>query len=434
MQVRVFEAEDMQSALSRIKQELGSKAIIISTRTVRKGKTGVFQKPKLEVTAALESENGTESPEPKAQFSAPASQAEASKPQTIYSRPQLNPSAEKQGGKTSGSGQRLEKERNLEQDHKPHEGTLESIQGEIAELRQMVKGLRATEVRVDRSSPVGGTGDLQGKTQVEDEVLKILMSREIEWEAACKIAARFKERFGQLHSSEGSPLLEGINSVMAELIKVRDPLWGEQGSRKKRMALLGPTGVGKTTTVAKLAANYLSRISPRIALITVDNYRIAAVEQLKIYAQIMDLSLEVVTDPKQIHSTLARHEDKDLILVDTAGRSPKDEASLQELSSFLTPETDVENHLLLAASTREQDMQRSIQSFQRFGLSGLVFTKMDECEDYRALFNIQFRNEFPLSYFTTGQKVPEDLMAAKGSCIAEGIINQTRESSHESQD
>ena len=431
MQVRVFEAENMQSALRQVKKELGPKAIIISTRTVRKGKTGVFQKPKLEVTAALEAETGSGSSEEAAQSGAPASQPKSSWPQATYSRPQPNPYAENGTGQTFSSAQRQEKGRGSGQDYAGQGGSLESIQGEIAEIRQMVKDLRATEVMGGRSSSLCGAEDSQGERQDQDAVLQTLMSRGIEWEAACKVAARFRERFGQQYSPGESPSLEGINSVLAALTRVRDPLWGEQGSGKKRMALLGPTGVGKTTTVAKLAANYLSRISPKIALITVDNYRIAAVEQLKIYAQIMNIPLEVVTAPEQISTTLARHEDKDLVLLDTAGRSPQDEVSLRELSSFLAPGTGLENHLLLSASTREQDMQRSIHSFQRFGLSGLIFTKMDECEDYGALFNIHFRNEFPLSYFTTGQKVPEDLMAANGSYIAEGIINQTRESSHE---
>jgi flagellar biosynthesis protein FlhF len=292
----------------------------------------------------------------------------------------------------------------------------------------MVKDLRSSGA-VAWGSARYGEGDSEGKAGAGDPVMTPLLRRGIEWEAACRIAARFEERFGEQESLGDTSLWQGLHSVLAELVRVRDPLWGAQPGGKKRLALVGPTGVGKTTTMAKLAANYLSRVSPSVALVTLDNYRIAAVEQLKVYAEIMNIPLEVVIAPEEISSKLARHRDKDLILVDTAGRSPRDEASLRELSGFLSPETGVENHLLLSASTKEQDMQRSIRSFQPLGLNGLIFTKMDECEDYGALFNIHFRNELPLSYFTTGQKVPEDLMTAEGRYLAERIIDQTRETS-----
>jgi len=427
MQIRVFEAENMQAALRQVKQELGPKAIIISTRTVRKGATGFLHKPKLEVTAALESENGTDP------LGTPGKSSSSPRPenalaQSAYAKHQPGPVAEEPSLEASGSA-RGEEKGSPGRDSAAQGGSMDLIRGELAELRQMVKDLRSGGARTARSSPDGEVGEPRGKAEAEAPIMGTLLHKGIEWEAACTIAARFEERFGEQAALDHGSLMQGINSVLAEMVRVRDPLWGDQGGRKKRVALVGPTGVGKTTTVAKLAANYLSRVSPRIALVTVDNYRIAAVEQLKVYAEIMNIPLEVVNAPEEISSKLARHEDKDLVLVDTAGRSPQDEASLRELSSFLSPEIGVENHLLLSASTKEQDMQRNIRSFQALGLNGLVFTKMDECEDYGALFNIHFRNEFPLSYFTIGQKVPEDLVAAEGRYLAERIIDQTRETS-----
>ena len=429
MQVRVFEAENMQSALRQVKQELGPRAIIISTRTVRKGKTGVFNKQKLEVTAALESESGESAATPDPNANIAPRQAEAKLAQSAYTRNQSTPQVPKtESNEATGRGPRREAGPSGRL-HAPQGSSMEAIQGELAELRQMVKDLRATGIRTGGSSPDRGGCDSQAKPEASNSIMSSLLQKGIEWEAACKIAARFEERFGEQGSLGTSQLREGINSVLAELVRVRDPLWGEQAGMKKRVALVGPTGVGKTTTVAKLAANYMSRVSPKVALVTVDNYRIAAVEQLKVYAEIMNIPLEVVTAQEEVSPKLAQHEDKDLILVDTAGRSPQDEMSLRELSNYLPPETGVEKHLLLSASTKEQDMQRSIHSFQTLGLNGLVFTKMDECEDYGALFNIHFRNEFPLAYFTTGQKVPEDLMAAEERYFAERIIDQGRETS-----
>lgn len=445
MRVRVFEAENMQSALRQVKEELGPKAIIISTRTVRKGKTGVFNKPKLEVTAALEAEEGAEEassgqkggsrqPAPVLGTSGPETDVhrrKASRAQAAYSRSRSGPVSQPEAASNSvpsGGKSRVsnpgEGKKPKPEDNGSYDPALQTIQGEIAELRQMVKDLRSTGAQTGTYPAAPGT-----VAEAEDPVLDTLLRRGLEWDVACKAAARFNQEYHPDEVADESRFMEGINSVLAGLITSRDPLWEQQGGDKRRVALLGPTGAGKTTTIAKLAANYLSRVSSRIALVTIDNYRIAAVEQLKIYADIMNIPLEVVTSASHIPTTFARHEDKDLILVDTAGRSPHDEESLQELNSFLSSGTGVENHLLLSATTREQAMQRTINSFQAVGLNGLVFTKMDECEDFGSLFNIHIRNEYPLSYFTTGQKVPEDLMAADGHYLAERLIEQTRETS-----
>ena len=195
-------------------------------------------------------------------------------------------------------------------------------------------------------------------------------------------------------------------------------------NERRRLAFIGPTGVGKTTTIAKVAANYMLAGGGKVVLATIDNYRIAAVEQLKIYGRIMNLPVEVARSPEQLREIFERHRDADLILVDTAGRSPLDDIRQEELAAFLPPELPVENHLVLSAATREEDNFNVIERFSHLSLHGLVLTKLDECEMLGQIVNIGTRGEVPLSFLTNGQKVPEDLLAPDPRQIAKMIFNR----------
>jgi flagellar biosynthesis protein FlhF len=186
--------------------------------------------------------------------------------------------------------------------------------------------------------------------------------------------------------------------------------------------LIGPTGVGKTTTLAKLAADYLTHFDGKVALVTIDTYRIAAVEQLKVYGEILCLPVEVVFSPAELQAAFARHADKDLILVDTAGRSPRDDQRLDELAAFLGPDSATSKHLVLAAPTRNRELQETVRRFGRLPLDSIIFTKLDECEDRGALLNIPARQDLPVSYLTNGQRVPEDLLTAKPATIADFVM------------
>jgi flagellar biosynthesis protein FlhF len=211
-----------------------------------------------------------------------------------------------------------------------------------------------------------------------------------------------------------------FREAIQKLVRVAEPLHPDR-QQQRRIALVGPTGVGKTTTIAKLAAYYLLHERSRIALVTIDTYRIAAVEQLKVYGEIMNLPVEVVLSPEQLQQAFARHRDKDLILIDTAGRSPRDEPSLEELSRFLGPEAGVENHLVLAVPTRERELQETVRRFSLLPLHNLIFTKIDECEQRGSILNVPLRHNLPVSYLTDGQRVPEDLVVAKAESVADFI-------------
>lgn len=214
-----------------------------------------------------------------------------------------------------------------------------------------------------------------------------------------------------------------IVETISNLLEV-DPPDFTTSDEQSRIALIGPTGVGKTTTLAKIAAAHLAAHSNKIALITIDTYRIAAVEQLKVYGEIMHLPVEVVITPEQLQKALDRHQDKDLILIDTAGRSPRDKVCVEELGSFLPPELNIDKHLVLSATTRENELLQAIERFSQLDITHTIFTKIDECESLGVLLNIQIQNSSPLSYLTNGQRVPEDLLNITPQFVAELIMDQ----------
>lgn len=185
----------------------------------------------------------------------------------------------------------------------------------------------------------------------------------------------------------------------------------------KAVALIGPTGVGKTTTIAKLAAHFSLVEGKRVALLTVDTYRIAAVEQLKTYSQIIDIPIAVAYSNAEVIPAIEQFADYDLILIDTAGRSQKNVMQVGELKALLET-ARCETHLVLSAHIKESDMLEAVQRFSAARVDRLIFSKLDETSTYGSLLNVTDGIGIPLSYLTTGQKVPEDLEVADGARIA----------------
>ena len=188
------------------------------------------------------------------------------------------------------------------------------------------------------------------------------------------------------------------------------------------VALVGPTGVGKTTTIAKLAANYHLKEKRRVGLITVDTYRIAAVEQLRTYADIIDLPMQVVSTPREMREAVARMEDLDLILLDTAGRSPKDEVRIQELRAFLTEADADEVHLVLSSVASARVLEQTAERFAAVGTTSLILTKLDEATGLGNILPLVRTSRLPLSYLTNGQNVPDDIEVAESMRVARLIL------------
>jgi flagellar biosynthesis protein FlhF len=192
--------------------------------------------------------------------------------------------------------------------------------------------------------------------------------------------------------------------------------------QRRVVALIGPTGVGKTTTIAKLAANLRLRDKRRVGLITVDTYRIAAVDQLQAYADIIDLPMEVVSTPREMRNAVNRLSGVEIVLIDTAGRSPRDEIQLQELKSMLSEARPDEVHLVLSSVSSGRHLTRLVEQFTPVSPTSLVLTKLDESMTYGHLLPVACSGKLPLSYTTHGQNVPDDIQPASAATLVESVI------------
>jgi flagellar biosynthesis protein FlhF len=216
---------------------------------------------------------------------------------------------------------------------------------------------------------------------------------------------------------------EALSTLLAREIRTCGPIAATAGQRRT-IALIGPTGVGKTTTIAKLAANLRLREHRRVGLITVDTFRIAAVEQLRTYAQIMDLPMEVVATPAEMNCALARLADQDLLLIDTAGHSPRDAVQLQQLKSLLAEAHADETHLVASAVSSTSHLHQIVHRFAPLGATALVLTKLDEAMCLGNVLPVLRACRLPVSYLTCGQNVPDDIVVAQQTPLVSVLLGQ----------
>jgi flagellar biosynthesis protein FlhF len=223
---------------------------------------------------------------------------------------------------------------------------------------------------------------------------------------------------------DNSPVAKTRLRAMVEAEIRCAPSIGVTPGKRRVVALIGPTGVGKTTTIAKLAANFRLRDGIRMGLVTVDTYRIAAVEQLRTYAEIIDLPMKVVTSPREMRRALDELAGLDLVLIDTAGRSPRDELKIQELKSLLTEAQVDEVHLVLSLAASARSLQTIAEKFSPAGPTAIILTKLDEAAGLGALLSAARRVPLPVSYLTTGQDVPDDIEHAQARRISRLVLGE----------
>ncbi len=233
---------------------------------------------------------------------------------------------------------------------------------------------------------------------------------------------------------KGSPSLRAVlRRVLAGLIPTaglgsssagRIALGGKAIPTSKALALVGPTGVGKTTTLAKLAAQATIHEDMSVGIISTDTFRIAAVEQLRAFAEMMGAPFRVAFTPQDLRAALREFQHHDRIFIDTTGRSPKDAASLKAMRGFFA-DMPIQVHLCLSAGTRRRDLLATLRAFEPFEPSYLALTKWDETVAPGEALSLAIERNLPLSWITNGQNVPEDLLPAEGTIIAEAAIQES---------
>lgn len=436
MQVRTFESKDMATGLQMIKKELGPDALILSTKTIRDKTRGLLGKPILEITAAIDGEEPAQNWSSSQNFTRNFSDTTPNKRQSnLAFRHVIDDSVEEYLSDDKVDIAVKEKEPEKEVHTIPSISVDEKLHNEVNELKDIILGLAGQIEQLasndkannstkrslrlsDTTAPRHGTDQIHG-----DHILSSLVERGINIETARTITTFIRESLTDEELCNSKDVRFRIIEMIKGLIEVT-PQATTPSSAQQRIAFVGPTGVGKTTTLAKVAAAHLRDHSSSIAMITIDTYRIAAVEQLKVYGDIMHLPVDIVITPEQLVQALAKHSDKDLVLIDTAGRSPKDKFCIDELTTFLKPELAIEKHLVLSAATRENELLATIDKFSSLDITNTIFTKIDECINLGILLNVQLHNPAPLSYITNGQRVPEDILQTSPIVVAELIMSQ----------
>ncbi len=410
----------MASGLKMVKEALGPDALILSTRKVRRGGLGMMGRPIMEITAAVDTAWNERSD----QVPPPAPKRAKRSRARLSVRPEDNSLTYdriwQRQPDTSRPAAAATEERG------------DRIRDELSELRSLVQSLSSRLAGMEKAPPAvdrvqAGAGDCATDN---DPVLRLLRARGLDEQTAGLVADAARREVTDPDALDHAALAGLLGRRIASMLRVDSDILSVRQTRQRRISLVGPTGAGKTTTIAKIAANYLHRFGGRIALITIDTYRIAAVEQLKVYGEIMRLPVEVVIRPSQLRQALRKHRNCELILIDTAGRSPRNDHELQEMATFLDPDLGIENHLLLSATTREQELLATIERFRRLEISRVIFSKIDECGQLGVLLNVHRADGTPVSFITNGQRVPEDIIVPDPELLAGLIMNDHRTGSN----
>ena len=396
----------MQEAMNKVKAALGRDAIILHTRKFRKGGIGGFLgREMVEVMAAADNPNHTVGRP--TQFQEDFSADEITEDFSSDNNQQF-----------VGLGDHLEEKSNVV--------SINAYANTKADLKSFdaVNGAAKSTENDDLHSEVAGVkqmlelllakNDLKPANPLFDYLIKKDILPDYASEIVNDMPASIANK--NVNSAEVKTFL---SEYMDKYLHYGSGIDLEDYACKK-VALVGSTGVGKTTTLAKLAARFALECGLSVAFITSDTYRIAAVEQLKTYANILNIPLEVVYSPEEMQTAIKKHEDKHLILIDTAGRSQYNTEQISELEQLLKIDNSIETHLVLSCTTKYQDAVDVVKRFSDCYSNNVIFTKIDEANNIGNIFNIMrtFSN-LGISYVTNGQNVPDDIQVASTSNLTD---------------
>jgi flagellar biosynthesis protein FlhF len=386
MEIKTFRAKTMPEALDLVRRELGPEAMVLHTRELNGNLVRRMLLGRSYEVAAAES-----APAPRAEVASPAA-------------PPFGDVVRPQGRPAPGADVGLDLSEFSERRAAP------PASPQVAEFQSLVEQLRARSTVAPRVMPTGMF-----------DVFTQLIEADVDEAIARELVDRLRR--GPSFDARDRAATEArlVEMLVAEL-RVAGPIPIRPGAGRVA-ALVGPTGVGKTTTIAKLAANYRLRDNRRVGLITVDTYRIAAVEQLRTYADIIDLPMEVVSTPREMREACQRMRDFDLVLMDTAGRSPRDEVRIRELRAMLAEAAPDEVHLVLSAASSARGLVAAAEKFSPVGVTSLIVTKLDEATALGNLLSLVRSSGLPFSYLTDGQNVPDDIAVADAQSLAQLILN-----------
>ena len=386
MQIKRFEARNMTTALRMIKMELGPEAVILSARSLRKGK-GFFGSMKyagVEVTAAIDTR------QIKMQ-SANSVTAKTGYDATSNSQINYDTPVSKQDNRISGGYPGLK-----QTNQKPHAYKINKV----------------------------ATHNHRTLSLLYQQVLAQGVSR--------GIASELIDEIKRIPAVQDFVTIDDLNAHLCPILEemgVRADEKALDTGRPKIVALIGTAGVGKTTTIAKLAAVQHRRRKKETAVITIDHFGIAANAQLKTYARIIGIPLETAVNSSELKRAVKKYRHKDLIMIDTPGVNPTDQIQIRELNSFFVKLPELQKHLVASVTTKDKDLIELSPIIKEIGVQRLLFTKIDESSTFGNMLNMLIRTQIPLSFLSSGRKVPDDIELGSIAKLVD-LIFQIKDQDH----
>lgn len=377
MRLKTYIVENVADAIPMIKRDLGSDALILNTKKIKTGGfLGFFQTEKLEVVAAVES-----------------------KPSVAVKMPETYRSAGTQMAMQKASPEGKPVFENQPQQAEDLISELKSIKQfmmHVIEEDRLPQALQSLSIRLTEQ---------EVQKEIQSEIFAKLMV------ALDRNPALTEE---QVYRTARDEIIRMIKTHQKTKL-IKDP---------EMVCFIGPTGVGKTTTIAKIAADYMLREEKNVGLITSDTFRIAAVEQLKTYGSILNIPVKVVETSAGLQQAIAELQDCDIILMDTAGRNYQQKQYIEDLERLLPKTVKIQINLVLSLTSKLEDMKKIIENFKTIQMEGLVLTKKDETSSAGAILNLICRYSIPIRYIANGQNVPDDLVAATPEKIADFVLGE----------
>jgi flagellar biosynthesis protein FlhF len=405
MRVKRFIGENVTDIMSKIKKELGPEAVILQTRQIKEGGfLGFFAKTKIEIITAIEEKpqaevSGTTQNTQNSSF--PTVKTDAIKKAYEAFRAKENEYALEKKGQESVKSSNI-----AEQD------ILEKTQLELQEMHSILKEIKGRITNEDQE-------------EIPEPLHKwanFLNTRGVSRELSNRLLYRVKNELVEGQWNNSLLVFENLKKQVTNLCANTQTIRPRK-AKNLVVALVGPTGVGKTTTIGKLAAGFSIIEKRKVALVTADTYRVAAVEQLRTFGEIIGVPVEVVMTPEGLKEAIDEQRDKELVFIDTAGRSPHHDLHMSELEAFLSKAQPDLTMLVMSATTNLPDQ---LQVFERFKdlSTHLILTKLDESFSLGSLLDLLVNTDLPVAYLTNGQDVPDDIDAATPEKLARCILGE----------
>lgn len=417
MIIKKYIGKTEEEAISLAKADLGENVSIMNTKEIiPHGIFKLFRKPSFEVTAAVD-DIQKEDKTPVKKEETP----DFSKLQQALNEQQFTPAPDSKAAQKEAERERLLKSHQILEDEDTDKDKEENNSG-IEQKLNTLQDLIEKQMTLSKEEEKDEKERVVDKNQAYlDLIRKQLVQNEVEESYVNQIIEEIEGTLG--HNTTLDNILAGVYQKI--VLKIGTPhLIDLKTKRTKYIFFIGPTGVGKTTTIAKIASMMKLANKSSVALVTSDTYRIAAVEQLKIYANILGIPLNVVYAAEELEKLKEEQHGYDLVLVDTAGRSHNNEEQKEDLVNLLktVPENDREVFLVLSATTKYQDLVKITSIYSEVCKYNLIFTKLDETDKIGNIFNIHILTGAPLSYVTEGQNVPNDISKIDAQKIAKQLL------------